>query len=283
VKSLQLNQATFDFYHLAVASGALPDWDAIDYQTGIIPVVLGHSYSGIYEVGDTISANFYFQPFRLQVVGVLEPNSSMYYKGDMNTFLDDYILLPYPPSLDPTTKDNLFFQGILSFAMIGGDIAAPHTLPSRDVLNVLAEIGSRTGFNEYILLNLPDYLVQFELMRNMIAENGALILALSVLVFTIAVLLLLAIGTAILRRRIQRFRILWIIGHSEQTIGKNHRNAQLIELAIPLICLIPATALFPHWNLSSLVGAVLTVMIGSLIYSAWCGTVLHRTLHRATD
>ena len=105
----------------------------------------------------------------------------------------------------------------------------------------------------------------------------------SALVFTIAVLLLLAIGTAILRRRIQCFRILWIIGHSEQTIGKNHRNAQLIELAIPLICLIPATALFPHWNLSFLVGAVLTVMIGSLIYSAWCGTVLHRTLHRATD
>ena len=94
IKSLQMNEKAFSFYNLKVSKGTEIPWDNITYtssQKMMIPVILGSNYLDSYAIGDQLKGTLYFETFDFKVVGFLAENSSVYYKNDINKFIDSVL------------------------------------------------------------------------------------------------------------------------------------------------------------------------------------------------
>ncbi|MFJ2620505.1 hypothetical protein [Glutamicibacter sp. NPDC087344] len=231
VLSMQMNNQAFDFAHLAVQKGNLPDWEHIDYSTGKIPVLLGANYLGTYELGDEIEGQLYFQPFTFQVSGFLESDSSMFYKDTINFFLDDYLIIPYPPQLTLPTAETLYFDGLLSFAMINTDLVAPKSLSSDEVLSHLDGIGQESGFLNYAMLGVPQYLTQYSLTRSLLIDNAWLVGLLQLALGAGSAFVLVVLGVFVYRRRLLAMDVRWKVGISGASLERSMAFMVLVEWA----------------------------------------------------
>lgn len=254
--AFQLNRKAFDFYHLSVDRGTAIPWESVDYSTGTIPVLLGSEYRGIYDIGETLEGNLYSADLRFTVSGFLKPNSSIFFKGAMNTFLDRSIVIPYPSELGPVTDENAYVQGILAFAMINGDIAVDRTFTSDSVLLELARISRTSGFSDYALLNTPAYLAQYHLMKEIIQQNRDLLIALSILTFGSALLINGAVSSVVLRRRGRGYFVLWIQGVAPAAIYRRNALMACLEYLVLAIAVTIALSEFPSRSQSSLLVAL---------------------------
>ncbi|MDN5441301.1 MAG: hypothetical protein L0F96_08755 [Lactococcus lactis] len=222
IKSLQMNEKAFSFYNLKVSKGTEIPWDNITYtssQKMMIPVILGSNYLDSYAIGDQLKGTLYFETFDFKVVGFLAENSSVYYKNDINKFIDSYMIIPYPNQLSPIGENDKFFSGILNFAMINGDIAASKKLSTDNVLSQLDDISKRTKFDNYTLLNTPSYLIQFNLMRRTIQKNWHLVTLIIVLMCMSLIVVLIFLNLVLLKKRYNKFKILWYKGVSQQRLA----------------------------------------------------------------
>lgn len=227
-KSLQVNRAAFEFYNLETSDGQPLPWDSVDYTRGVTPVVLGDDYRGVYEVGERFTGRLYAAGVTFEVAGFLRPDSSIFYQGDIDYFLDDHIVIPYPERLEGLVRENQELYGIISFAMVNGDIAAAKSLTSADVLERLSGIAQTSGFSDYTLLNVSPYLTQFTMTKKIIDDNFGLVLAIELAVaggvlFSVAVL-----DRYLFAREAPRYRIAWLAGASP---GRVLRAALLPVLA----------------------------------------------------
>jgi hypothetical protein len=253
VKSLQLNQQVFDFYDLRVGKGHAIVWDDVDYSSSVIPVLLGSSYEGVYNIGDELEGWLYSNGSMIfRVVGFLENNSSLYYKDEVNHYLDEYVIIPYPPNLDISLYDDKDFYGILSFAMINGDIAAPKEMASQEVLSQLDVIKYLSGYGEYTLTNTPAYLVQLSLMRHLLEDNFSLIAAIQLLLAVVGTLVVFFLDCALCARRKQKTATWTLLGAGASTIAKRHRRFWLVEYALIAILLFVSFTFLPNQNYISL-------------------------------
>ncbi|MFJ4106621.1 hypothetical protein [Oerskovia enterophila] len=182
VRAMQMNRQALEFYDIEVASGTSIDWGTVDYPGGKVPVLLGSAYEGVYQVGERLSGSLYLRPMEFEVVGILRQGSAMFYKGEMNTYLDSAMIVPYPESLTEIGSLDQEFLGILSFAMINADVASGGGTGFDGVADELRQISMRTGFEDYSLIGVPTYLIQFGLMRQLIVDNrGLLVVVLALL------------------------------------------------------------------------------------------------------
>lgn len=218
VKSLQMNRNAFEFYKLRTSTGDTPDWETIDYEASVTPVVLGSDFEGVYEVGDTFVGTLYFAEMTFEVAGFLAPHSSIFYHDDINFFLDTSVVIPYPEQLRGFTEANKDFSGILSFAMVNGDIAASKNLATDEVLDRLASIASSTGFENYALLNVSPYLTQFTLTKKIIQSNLGLVVAIEGALVAGVLFAIFLLNRFLFARESNRYRIAWIAGTSRQRI-----------------------------------------------------------------
>jgi len=264
IKSFQLNQRAFDFYHLQVSEGSAPNWSQIDYSTGHIPVLLGQGYRDLYRLGDTLHGNLYFRPMQFEVVGFLEEATSIYYRGNMNTFLDKSLVIPYPPHLDDIPKNSDGFHGILYFAMIGGDLAVPQDTSSDKLLAELQRVSIRAGFDQYTLLGSPSYLVQLQLMRTLILENRALVAGVVVVAILVLSVIVATLGRITLQRRLAAYRALHRAGYSRTSLQRIHLARQMSEGLCAVTIAFALGCGLPNANISSLIGAVglVTLTVG---------------------
>ncbi|QQB14367.1 hypothetical protein [Brevibacterium casei] len=261
VKAFQMNEHAFDFHSLRLADGPGIDWSSVDYQSRTIPVVLGADYTGIYEVGDVLESNYYFEDFSLVVGGFLSPDASIYYQGDLNTFIDDAIIVPYPPDLEQSAEQSQFFFGILAFAMIAGDLAVDTAVGSDDVLRHLGEIANRVGFDDFTVLNAPTYLVQFQLTRQLIQDNASLLVGVAALLIVCVGLSNGIIGAHVARRR-------WRVQKIEHLLGISDRVTLIRTIAVTVIeymCLLVGLAILviflPQANLFALTPVAVIVAV----------------------
>jgi len=258
VRSMQMSKEAFEFSHLTVDEGQLPDWENIDYSSGQIPVLLGADYRGIYSVNDTLDGMFYMEPFSLKVVGFLEPHSSMFYQDDIDHFLDDTIVIPYPKTLRGIAKTNLDFRGILSFAMINSDFTASKDMSGNDILKHLDQIGRETGFTNYALIGVPQYLTQYSLMRTMLFDNVWLVAFLQVALGIVGGLVLCALSAFNYRRRRTVLNLRWIIGTSCLELQKWMGKIVLIEWAVIGLLFLTVYQVLPNEG-SSAVGWIILI------------------------
>lgn len=245
VKSIQMNRDTFEFYRLHLSSGEEIAWDAVDYTTSRVPVLLGASYDGTYRVGDELDGNLYSKDLVLEVVGFLEPAASIFYKGETNFFLDDYVLIPYPPALGSIEPSDQQFAGILRFAMFNGDIAASKDMSADMLLQELFAISQQTGFSGYTLTDVPSYLVQLTLTRRLIQDNLGLVATIEVLLGAAAIGAALALNGYVALRRRDRDTVRLMLGHDRIALNKTLASAWVVETLMTTALLIVGVALLP--------------------------------------
>ncbi|WP_157544480.1 hypothetical protein [Jonesia quinghaiensis] len=284
VKSIQLNQQAFQFYGLTLSSGSVPQWNSITPQSIEIPVVLGHDYQEIYSVGDIIDVEYYFRETTLRVSGFLEEGSSIYLQGTFNTYLDDQIVIPYPQSLSLSDSSAFEHEGILFFAMIGGNIVAPQGTSEEMILSSLSETATASHFHDYTLLNVPTYLIEFTLMRNLVRDNLATLIALGVVITITLGASLSFLSRALLTQRSHRYRILWTSGASLHGLVKKNTLYLVGEYAACAgVVLMARLVLLPNiQNITALTVASLMLSTIFITEAFSHRVIIHRKLVKPT-
>lgn len=260
VRSIQMNENAFDFNSLKVSSGPGIEWADVDYDSRKIPVLLGSDYSSIYNVGDDIDVQYYFEDFTLVVGGFLEPDSTMFYQGELNTFLDDAMVVPYPPVLKPVSAASKEFYGILSFAMISGDLAVSQSFEAESVLQKLEAIASQSGFDAYTVLNVPTYLVQFQLTRQLIQDNAGLLIGVGILLGVCVAVSNGVISVHLARRRWKQRKIEFILGVSPRITVARTVSVVVFEYLVLVVALALLASQVPHGSGSGLLAITLTAV-----------------------
>lgn len=246
VKSMQLNKATWDFYGLEVSEGAEFAWADVDYQTQHAPVVLGEAYRGVYELGDTMRVDFYFQVITVTVVGFLQERSHMYYKGDFNHSLDTSMILAYPSKLpEKVSEENETLYRIMTFAMISGDIAIAQGSPPSQVVHDVKLVSQKSQFHSYTFLGVSDYLVQYTLVKDLVLKNRNLVMGLLCMV---AVLGVFVAGWANRRTADERrewVTALWVLGEPRTVVAQVVLRSGLAYAALTVMLLCVGIFSFP--------------------------------------
>lgn len=263
VKSMQMNQNTFEFYNLKLADDSEFEWDSVAYESGSIPVMLGSDYQSIYQIGETLDAYVYSKNLDLVVAGFLEPDSSVFYQGEMNTYLDDQLIIPYPADISSITKHNQEFMGILVFQMLLGDLAVSTESSSGEVLQRLAMHSSISGFKDYSLLGVPSYLVQHQLMKQLIQDNAALLTWLGIFLSGGVLGIGYILSRRILHNRMEKYWVKWVLGESPNAILSTNRKYVVFEYLILAVMLTATVRQLP--NYSSKDGVVILAIAGLIL------------------
>lgn len=243
VQSMQMNREAFEFARLRVASGSIPTWATIDYRSGVLPVVLGASYEGVFALGDELDAHLYGAEQRLRVVGFLETGSALFYRGQLNHFLDETIVVPYPSDLGALLRDDQYLAGIVAFAMLNSDLAAPADATFDEVVNELGAIASTSGFTSYSLQGVATYLVQLRLVRQIVVENFALLSGVMLMIGLATVVLCWRINLAVCSRRDAWVAVRRAVGHDDRAIIRAVASGWFLEYAV----IIATYALWCAW------------------------------------
>lgn len=225
VKSLQLNQSAFEFYKLKITKGNGFKWDNINYDSGKIPVLLGSNYEGVYEIGDTFIGNYYSKDFKFIVKGFIEPNSFIYYKGNPEFYIDEYVLIPYPKKIKPVVDSDFKFEGILYFAMINGDLSSNSS--KDELLNEIKEISNKTNFSNFSIVGLPELALKYSEMVSVINKNKTFLYISIILLLILIIFIQNGIARIILIRRKDLYKTYRLIGYSSV------RKIYMRDISIP--------------------------------------------------
>lgn len=246
VKSIQMNESAFAFAGLQVARGAAPDWEAVDYDAPSVPVLLGADYDGIYDVGDRLDGSLLFRGLPLEVHGFLESGSSMYFRGDLNHFVDDAVIVPYPADLSGLVGSDPDFAGMLAFQMLNTDLAVDRQLDIDDVLARLDRLGDDTGFSEYSLTGVPTYVVQLSQVRRLVQDNLALLGTILVLLVLAAAITVVFLNARLVERRRPAALAHWRTGRGPRRIVWLFAPSWILEHSAVLILAVGTCALLPN-------------------------------------
>lgn len=278
VKSMQLSQSTFDFYKLAGQIGSDLDWGAVDYDSASIPVLLGSNYNGVYAIGDQLTVDYYSKPTQMRVAGFLQPNSSMFYQGDINYFLDDYLVVPYPRSITGLPESDQTFYGILAFAMLNADIAVSRNQPDGAVFRALQSASNSSGFDHYALLSVPSYLTQFNSVRTLIKENLALVLTVEVLVAAASLVMCASLTVSMTRRRESRIRIFWQLGQARSDLRRAVVATGAVEYAGLTVLFLAAVQLLPNHDSAARTSCLGLIALLGVVELLLLRSRLHQTI-----
>ena len=281
VKSMQLSKATFDFYNLAGQDGVDLDWGAVDYDSGTIPVLLGAGYDGVYAVGDRLTVDYYFKPTQMRVAGFLPPHASMFYQGDINFFLDDHLVVPYPESITGAPESDRAFYGILAFAMLNADIAVDQDQPDSAVFTALQSAATTSGFDQYALLSVPSYLTQFASVRALVHDNFALVMTVELLIAAASLVISAILTSSASRRRERRIRIAWELGQSRSDLGRAVLTIVALEYVGLAVVFLAITHMLPnHDSAARTLCLVLIALLGAASLQRRRTQLRHTVRHR---
>lgn len=245
VKSVQLDERAWDFAGLEVAAGSAPDWDTVDYSMPV-PVVLGADYAGRYAIGDRLSATLLFRELQLVVVGLLPPDSDMYFRGDLEHYVDDTVLLPYPTRLAGLSETDLEFAGLLGFQVLDSDLAVDPDLTIDDVLAALGKLGAATGFTDYSLTGVPTYVVQLAAVRQLVQDNLHLLGAVLTMIVLTGAAAYAFLGRLVADRRRPVWSAHWVAGRDTTALTRMWAPLWAAEHLVALAAFVIVCSVLPN-------------------------------------
>lgn len=268
VKSIQLTETAYDFAGISVHDGEPISWADVDWGSGRVPVLLGDEYRGIYELGDVLTGEVILQEQELEVVGFLEQDSVMYFRGQPNHYLDDTIVVPYPPELarlDRAALDRMDPElfGRLAFQVLNADLAVDRELDFGAVVARLDTIGDDTGFRSYTLLGVPTYLVQLSLVRQLVHDNLALVTTLLTVLTAGAGVIAITLCRILRHRRAPVARVHLLLGKRPDQAERLFRASRLCEYTAALGIFLVASSLLPNDSAVARSGASVALVV-------WC-------------
>ncbi len=192
VKSVQLNAQAFSMFPISVKDGQ--SFSPEDFhESQILPVLLGASYSGIFEIGNTLTANYLGKDFEVKVIGLLEENSFVVRNDEI--FLDRYIVMPAQQFGIPTDEDDVAFQQRHYLQIINGAI---YSEDQKDIVQAkLEQVKEDVNFPHSALLGMPA--LPLGKLFNAIDEMLYLIQAFSIVLMVACILGI----TILMRKKIQ--------------------------------------------------------------------------------
>lgn len=140
LKTLMVGKSEYDAFDDVLESGRNFDEDdfTVSAVTDSIPVLLGHDYHGVYQLGDELTFSLHTQPLHFTVIGFLQSNTA--FQFDQEIPLDQHIIAPlYDIAYEPADTVNQFYQTIYYTQKCDGfvriDIAA-------DAEQMFCEVGN---------------------------------------------------------------------------------------------------------------------------------------------
>lgn len=265
LKSIQMNETAFEFAGLRVVEGAEPDWESVDYATSSVPVLLGGDYEGIYEVGDTLEGSLLFRELTFTVRGFLEPDSTMYFRGDLNHFVDDAVIVPYPAELSGLVDADQDFAGMLEFQMLGADLAVDRHTTVDDVLARLDRLGRESGFTDYSLTGVPTYVIQLAQVRQLVQDNLALLSAILLLLVVGAMVAAASLNRRLAERRYPVSNAYWLTGRDGRSLARLFLPSRLLEHGVTLIAFVIGCALLPNQHAYPFLAVVAFLLVWTAV------------------
>ena len=157
VNTCQLNAAAIQYYQLSVCKGELLSEEDMACTSLTIPVLLGYEYSGVYDIGDTLDADYLLTKYQFLVVGILKQNSAIV-KDDYISYLDRYIIMPSLTwDTESTKAGGVLTQGATYFNKINGTVVLRDGYTLTDFVNYVENCRLSNGidFDMTILAQSP--------------------------------------------------------------------------------------------------------------------------------
>lgn len=230
IKSLQMNEKVFDFNKLQISLGKGINWKEIKVLDKNIPVILGSDYKEFYKVGDQFNGKYYNRDVTFDVVGFLKDNQSIYYRKNLEFYLDEYILVPYPYKCEKITykdnSDNYLFKSTLYFAMINSDVSPIES--DIDISKTLNNIASQSGFSNFTLLGESPIHNQYLQIINIIKTQQKLLVPLILISFFFTIMIQANTIFILKRKRQNVNKLVYEIGFEYYDIEKYVYKIQYI-------------------------------------------------------
>lgn len=171
VKSIQMNRKSYDFFDLKVSEGRV--WNNSDFKyNGYIPILLGSNYKKIFNIGDKIEIGYFGTKFNAEIIGFIKEDSSVLGNGNIQMYLNEYILLPHINFEDPSDSVSRDFQEVVYFMMLEGYIVTEDNIASIQNMKDKVEILSQeSGFIEYFFIGANPYLKSYTNTITILREN----------------------------------------------------------------------------------------------------------------
>lgn len=213
--SFQINKQAYDYFTLSIVEGRqLSSEDFLD-RGEIVPVIIGSNYKKYLAVGDTFEAIYYQKEVLLEVVGILQPDTFLYFNGDPEFYLDNSIIIPYVNYNNPKTEFEQWFQKIVYFAMINGYISIPigddFTNNMKEELEVIAH---RSGFYNYLFIGSNPNTQPYIGLINVINSNYDLVKLLFYFLFFLNVVTICLQMCLIQKKRLPSLAVHYLHGAS---------------------------------------------------------------------
>ncbi|MBV6373076.1 hypothetical protein HIU98_18805, partial [Enterococcus casseliflavus] len=220
----------FDFYSLKTENNTKIDWNTIDFESGKIPVILGSEYKNYFNIGDTITVYYLNKLFELEVKDFFVDNTFLYFKGNAQEYLDNYILVPYPEKLSMKESSGIYYPQ-LYFEMINGDIVVNNKTSLESLTYYLTEISNESGFKQYTLLGFNSFVTEYSNMLLVLNENRYLLLfILSILFITVTILSIFIIHCSF-KRYTNVYQTYFLLGFSKKSL----RRFTKLQILNPII------------------------------------------------
>lgn len=218
--AFQLNLMAQNFFDLQTEKGRpFNKGDFVDKD--IIPILIGNDLADTLSLGEQLNAFYYNKKVKLEVIGVLTKNTFIYFNGDSEFYLDDYIVMPYVDYGMPSSKDDEEFQKIVYFAMINGypvtDIGKSNSI---NVHNELESISQASGFHNYLFLGSNPNIQPYRGLVNIINSNYNLVLQLFAVCFLLNSIIICTQLLFLQTKRLPSLAVHYINGASPQIFVK---------------------------------------------------------------
>lgn len=263
VKAFQLNKQAFDFYNLKISKGDAIQWDKINIDESKIPVLLSSDYENIYDLGDIIKGEYFFENVEFEVKGFLKENTFVHYGGNAEFYLDSYIIIPYPSACEKVIKLNsndLYRKGIIYFEMINGNLISKYDEKGTNLL--LENISLDTGFFHYNLLGNSRFSSDYKQFIKVLEADKESYIMLMIIMTLLSCVLQISINRRILINRYDHYRLSIEWGYN----GRYKDNRYLI-LSISYIISFVFSAVFSLFILGDYFNKIIIILFSILISS----------------
>lgn len=173
VNVIQLNQQACDFFHIQSEEGQFFNSEDFVSGTKVVPILMGHRFAKRFQIGDRLKGELHLRDYDFQVMGFLKENFLVYYNGDPEFYLDDFVVMPSQDYLEePITPQERKHEQIVYLSKINGYIFSSEEDTSySDMMMTLESISEKSGFYDYNLLGHNPHVQRYRGLVNILNQN----------------------------------------------------------------------------------------------------------------
>lgn len=249
IKSLQMNQGSFDVFQIRISSGhGFQDSDyTYDGSKETIPLILGAELESYYELGDTISLMLYNESFTGEVIGFTAPSQVVVSARSQETLIDRYIIMPalqfdkITPDLLRSHEDTPFIRASL-FSSINGFVFT--AAQPQEVQRIMDAISNEVKFYDYSIIGADGGVLG--VLIQLTDQNRNLLYVTVAVAFVLILLLYLWTIAIHIRYSQKTYAVLLISGYHLQNVPR----IVVVQLVIMMLLgsVLPMLLLLLVWQ-----------------------------------